>query len=949
MISRSKTQWRRLLWSGSAAALIGCSTHLTAATIGLNFSDDWGSGGGAEVTEAAFGVPLARWFNLPRIPNSESGSGVSSNSVVPLPEGGSLQVEWSCINTYSLLADPPTGPGEDQVIYGYLDDTGTGYRVRVSGFRDSVSSYTVTLIASTDGGEGFTDAFVAYGSDTNAVSYTEILTPSFAGGAYSTSSASSSIPTQTTNNSVVITGSPREGSLRSTLAGILIDYTPGGQNPPVVEVNPEPPAGTVFAGSTITLGALVSGTPNLSYQWRLDGEPIANANGPTYTKMDATTADSGAYDLVATNSFGSVTSRVANVTVAAIIPPQITTAPASQTLYPGYPASFAVQATGGQLSYQWNRGSEPMNAATNDTLNLASITVADQGSYSVTVTNPAGTATAELTVLTPTSPFAAAVVTTKPLLYLRMSETGPVFQAPATNLGSLGVAGFGAYVGSLSHQTEGALVGSSDTAVTLSGGRVGIGYSPALNPPGSFTVECWARPLDVGSGNRVLVQSMINGEMADNANDRSGWAFRQSGANLQFLIGGADGNPFYTATVTATDGVTAGVWSHYAAVYDSASLSVSLLVNGVVATKVTVDSPVLPNVAAPVLLGDRGYGGWTFKGTLDEVALYSAALSVEQLKAHYDAGTNAATSGNYPALIIADGAVEYLRLDDPALPPFTNAAANAGTLGSAWTGSYVGAGSTPGNALVTKGSDGPRPEVFPGLETTNTAVAMTNGWVTSPPLPLSDRVTAVAWINRQEISTTGDLSWPAWLGGGGLHLNNGNVANPEAELRYHWNGEKWDWGSGLFVPPNVWTFVALVVDPEQATLYMSEGKTLTSAVNTTAHAPMVVNSATGFGGNQPDRADRNYIGQIDEVAVYNRALTPEEITAVFEGAFASGPLPPSPLILTASDGVYQLTWTSGVLQSATSLSGTYSDVADATSPYPMVVTDSQKFFRLRSN
>ncbi|MEN9675347.1 MAG: hypothetical protein RIS76_1243 [Verrucomicrobiota bacterium] len=662
-------------------------------------------------------------------------------------------------------------------------------------------------------------------------------------------------------------------------------------------------------------------------------------------------ADSGAYDLVATNSFGSITSRVANVTVAAIIQPQITAAPASQSLYPGYPVSFSVQATGGQLSYQWKKGSELIVAATNETLSLASITVADQGTYSVTVTNPAGTAAAaaDLTVLSPTSPYAAAVVATKPLLYLRMSETGPVLQSLATNRGSLGVAGSGAYVGRLSLLAEGALVGSSDTAITLSGGRVGIGYSAALNPPGSFTVECWARPLDAGSGSRVLVQSMINGEIADNSADRSGWVFRQSGANLQFLIGGADGNPFYTATVTANDAVSAGAWSHFAAVYDSASLTVSLLVNGAVVTNVTVESPVLPNVAAPVLLGDRGYGGWTFKGTLDEVALYSTALSVAQLKAHYDAGTNAGTSENYPSLIIADGAVEYLRLDEPGLPPSANAAANAGTLGSDWTGAYVGAGSTPGNALVAKGSEGPRPVLFPGLETANTAVAMTNGWVTSPPLALSDRVTAVAWINRQEISTTGDLSWPAWLGGGGLHLNNGNASNPEAELRYHWNGEKWDWGSGLFVPPNVWTFVALVVDPEQATIYMSEGKTLTSAVITTAHAPMVVNSATGFGGNQPDRADRNYIGQIDEVAVYDRALTLAEITAVFEGAYATGPLPPSPLVLTESEGVYRLTWTSGVLQSATSLAGTFSDVAGATSPYPMVATDAHKFFRLRSN
>ena len=61
------------------------------------------------------------------------------------------------------------------------------------------------------------------------------------------------------------------------------------------------------------------------------------------------------------------------------------------------------------------------------------------------------------------------------------------------------------------------------------------------------------------------------------------------------------------------------------------------------------------------------------------------------------------------------------------------------------------------------------------------------------------------------------------------------------------------------------------------------------------------------------------------------------------------PPEPSPLVLTKSDGVHRLTWTSGALQSSDTLSGTYSDVAGAASPYPMVGTESQKFFRLRSN
>ncbi|HMO63890.1 MAG TPA: hypothetical protein PKE47_01460, partial [Verrucomicrobiota bacterium] len=640
-----KPHRRKHLGSGLACVLLGIATA-HAAQIGLNFSDDWGAGGGADVTEDAFGVPAARWYNLPRVFNSIAGPAVSSNAVVTLPEGGQLKVEWSCVNTYSLAADVPEGPGEDQVIYGYLDDTGTGYRVRISGFRDVASSYSVTLIASTDGGEGFTDANVAYGTGTNVVQYLEPQYPGFAGGVFAVSTPSGSIPTLAGNHAVVLTGTPRSGSLRSTLAGILIDYVPGGQNPPLIETDPVPPAGPVYTGGAIALESVASGSPVLGYQWRLGGEPISGATNTTYAKAGVTLADSGDYDLVAANAYGSVTSRVATVSISALAAPAITAGPLSQALYAGYPATFTVAATGGDLFYQWRKGETPIPGATNATLTLPAITANDQGTYTVTVSNvvDAASASATLALLTPAGPYAAAVAASKPLLYFRLNETGPVAQATATNLGSLGAAGTGLYVGAVTHLAPGALAGGGNPAGTFSGGRAAVSHNAALNPEGSFTVEAWANPLNAAAGSRVLVQSMINGEYPDNPNDRSGWVFRQNGANLEFLIGGLDGAPFYTTTLTAQGAVTAGAWNHYAAVYDGDTLDLALFVNGVLVTNVTVDAPVLPNTAAPILLGDRGYGGWTFQGGLGEGAVYPARPTPAQLLAHYEAGVNPATA-----------------------------------------------------------------------------------------------------------------------------------------------------------------------------------------------------------------------------------------------------------------------------------------------------------------
>lgn len=936
-------------WIAAIAALLPAS-H-AATTIGINFSDDWADGGGAAVTQDAFGVPAANWYNMPRVFNSIAGPSVSSNAVVTLPEGGTLLVEWTCVNTYSLAADVPVdGPGEDQVIYGYLDDTGVGYQVKVSGFRNSMSGYSLTLIASTDGGEGFTDANVVTTTGTNVVQYTDIQNPSFAGGVFSVSSVTPEIATVAANNTATLTGVPRAGALRSTLAGFLITYSAGGSNPPLIESQPTGPTGPTYSGSPLTVSALASGSSPLAYQWRLNGSPITGATAATYTKPVSTVGDSGDYDVVVTNSFGAITSSIVNVTVSAIVTPTITSPPVSQTFFSGYPATFSVQATGGQLAYQWSKGTSPIANATNSTLTLPSVTSADAGTYTVKVSNSAGTAeaSATLTIAEPGAPYPTAVAATKPMLYFRLNETTPIAQATATNRGSLGSAGTGLYVGAYSLLSPGALVGSSDTAVTLSGGRAVVAYNEALNPAGSFTVECWAKPANTASGNRILVQSMINGEIPENTADRTGWALRQVGSNLQFLVGLEFGGAFYQF-VTAEGAIQGEVWSHYAATYNSEALSVSLFVNGLEVTNVVLTEPLIPNKAAPVIVGDRGYGGWTFQGGLDEVAIYPSLLTPAQLLAHYQAGTNAATSATYPNLVINAGAVEYLRLDDAGLAPGANSAVNNGTLGSAWTGTYAGAGSTLGNPLIATGTDGPRPTPFPGLETSNDAVAMTNGWVTSPQLTLGNQVTAIVWLNRQEISTTGDLSWPAWLGGGGLHLNNGSATNPDAELRYHWNGGEWGWGSGLFVPANVWTFAALVVEPTQAVIYMSEGNTLLSSTNAVNHAPMVVTSPPGFGGNQPARADRNYIGQLDEVAVYDRALSGEEITAIFNSAFSTGPVPPSALTLSVVGGEYFLSWTSGALQAAPSLNGTFTDVAGATSPYKMVPSAGLNFYRLRAN
>lgn len=83
-------------------------------------------------------------------------------------------------------------------------------------------------------------------------------------------------------------------------------------NPVVVT----PPAGqTIAVGDSASLSVLAAGLPTLHYQWRHEGTNISGATTDTLSVSPAQVADDGFYDVVITNSYGSTTSTVAQLTV----------------------------------------------------------------------------------------------------------------------------------------------------------------------------------------------------------------------------------------------------------------------------------------------------------------------------------------------------------------------------------------------------------------------------------------------------------------------------------------------------------------------------------------------------------------------------------------------------------------------------------------------------------
>jgi hypothetical protein len=180
----------------------------------------------------------------------------------------------------------------------------------------------------------------------------------------------------------------------------------------------QPANATVTAGQAAKFSVSATGTAPIAYQWRKNMVNIGGATGASYTTPVTTTADNNSkFDVMVSNSAGSITSAQATLTVnAAAVAPSITTQPASQTVTAGQTAMFSVVATGtAPLSYQWRKNTVNISGATGASYTTPATTTADNNSkFDVIVSNSAGSMTSAQATLTVSAAPVAPSITTQP-------------------------------------------------------------------------------------------------------------------------------------------------------------------------------------------------------------------------------------------------------------------------------------------------------------------------------------------------------------------------------------------------------------------------------------------------------------------------------------------------------------------------------------------------------
>jgi hypothetical protein len=198
------------------------------------------------------------------------------------------------------------------------------------------------------------------------------------------------------NYAVVTTGN--FGSVTGTPAVLAVSPVPIAPT-----ITSQPQGLTIFQGSNVHFSANVNGTETLDYQWRKEGLPLYGYTNLSMIITNATSTDSGNYDLVVTNDSGSVTSEVTLLTVQA--PPSILSNLVSQSVVFGQAVTLGVAVTGSQpMTFQWLFNSNVLASATNMSFTLTNVQPSKAGNYWVVVSNAFGVVTSQVATLTVLSP-----------------------------------------------------------------------------------------------------------------------------------------------------------------------------------------------------------------------------------------------------------------------------------------------------------------------------------------------------------------------------------------------------------------------------------------------------------------------------------------------------------------------------------------------------------------
>jgi hypothetical protein len=346
------------------------------------------------------------------------------------------------------------------------------------------------------------------------------------------------------------------------------------------------------------------------------------------------------------------------------LPPTLSTQPASEILYAGQTARFSVAATGSStLTNQWSFNGSPLSDNANvsgsasPALTIRDVSGANAGNYTLRVSNPGGATNSMSVSLSirpnPTDAYGATA--------LSVAGTGTLAAYYALNETSDPAAG-----GVLAYDYAGDFDGAYGTGVT--NGFAGIMGPLAADGFPGFGAVNYAAQFTVSNANPDIVCPPMN--LNTNAVTITAWinpaAYQHQFAGVVFARGGATVAGLDFPTTNSAGQACLGYqwtgdistygwnstlvpptnqWSFVALVLNPATTNATIWMintNGSSsASHYTTDNLIMMAFDSGVHIGNDSEstsGADVFNGEIDEVGIYTAALSAAQIQTLYNAG-----------------------------------------------------------------------------------------------------------------------------------------------------------------------------------------------------------------------------------------------------------------------------------------------------------------------
>ena len=222
-----------------------------------------------------------------------------------------------------------------------------------------------------------------------------------------------------------------EGAVASEVASLTV--TPAAAAPEIVA---QPLDVAALEGASATFSVEATGEPEPAYQWQKDGVAIGAATSAEFTIAAVVSDDAGSYNVIVSNSEGSVTSAAALLEVSPeLSAPVFVTQPQASDAIEGASVSFSAEVSGNpEPDLQWFKDGAAIPNATADSLAFAEVALEDAGSYELRATNSEGSVASDAVSLSVTAAFAAPEIVTQPLSTAIFEGESATFSVAATGV-----------------------------------------------------------------------------------------------------------------------------------------------------------------------------------------------------------------------------------------------------------------------------------------------------------------------------------------------------------------------------------------------------------------------------------------------------------------------------------------------------------------------------------